>query len=184
VEDQTLELVSRSLAGDEAAFEALYATSAGRVMAYLVRSGFGNDEAQDLTQETFIRVFKSLHTFERKRGSFRVWLSMIARNVARRHWARRKQPEHFDPDLAEQIFAAPRDASQSPEALEETQAVRECVEQLPPELGRVIRMRYVEGRSTRGIAAAMDMPEATVRLRLKQARERVAACLRANGILS
>ena len=183
VSERIAELVSACLGGDESAFETLYAEHAPRVAAYLLRSGFATADVQDLTQETFVRVFKSLRTFNSRRGSFRIWLSMIARNVARRYWSRRKQADSFDPELVDDVFAAPVETDQSPEVLEEIQAVRDCADMLPDELSRIVHLRYVEGRTTRGIAAAMDMPEATVRLRLEQAREEIAECLRKKGIL-
>lgn len=183
VDDPTSELISQCLDGDAMAFEALYLEYAGRVAGYLARSGFVPADVQDLTQETFIRVFKSLHTFDSRRGSFRVWLSMIAKNVARRRWSHRTQGELFDPALAESLLVAPLNPADTPQVREEMQGVRDCIAELPDELERVVRLRYVEGRTTRGIASAMDIPEATVRLRLEQGRKRIADCLRAKGIV-
>ena len=177
------DLVEMTRGGCNGAFEALYLEHAGRVAGYLARSGFVPADVQDLTQETFIRVFKSLHTFDSRRGSFRVWLSMIAKNVARRRWSRRTQGELFDPALAESLLVAPLNPADTPQVREEMQGVRDCIAELPDELERVVRLRYVEGRTTRGIAAATDIPEATVRLRLEQGRKRIADCLRAKGIV-
>jgi RNA polymerase sigma-70 factor (ECF subfamily) len=155
----------------------------GRVRAYLLRSGFGPADADDLAQETFLRAFRSLATFEVERGSFVRWLGAIARNVARRRWHRRREPDSFDPELAEEMFAAPDNPGESPEAREEFQAVRACVDALPAELARIVRLRYVEGRTTRGVSAAAGLPEATVRLRLKEACALLAECLRGKGFL-
>ena len=183
MDEQTLELISRCLSGDTDAFAGLYDVHAGRVAAYFSRSGFDTPDAADLTQETFVRVFKSLRTFDPQRGSFGVWVSMIACNVARRHWSRRREGEHFDPALADEMFAAAPNPHESPEAREEIEAVRDCVERLPRELGEIVRLRYIEARTTRGIAAAVGVPESTVRARLDQARQKVAQCLKAKGIL-
>ncbi len=180
--DDQRQLIARAAAGEGEAFEALHAAHAGRVRAYLLRSGFRPADADDLAQETFLRVFKSLSTFDAGRGSFASWLGTIARNVARRRWQRRRGPENFDPDLADEMFAAAADPAASPEAREEIGAVRACVDTLPADLSRLVRLRYVAGLTTRGIAADVGMPEATVRLRLAEAGELLCKCLTAKGI--
>ena len=67
---------------------------------------------------------------------------------------------------------------------EEREAVRLCVDRLPPQLGRIVRLRYVEGRTTRGIAETTAIPESTVRLRLKEAMALLEQCLQSKGIIS
>ncbi len=175
------DLAARCLDGDEAAFGALHAACAGRIKAYFLRAGFPVADADDLTQEVFVRAFKSLRTFDPARGAFRTWLAAIARNVARRQWGRRSAPEDFDPILAEDVFAV--DTGPTAEADEEAAALSECIDALPAELGRVLHLRYVKGMTTRGIAAAAGIPEATVRLRLKETLSLLQGCLKAKGFL-
>lgn len=181
--DQTEKLISQCLSGDAEAFESLYNAHAGRVVGYLLRCGFAHPDAQDLTQETFIRVFKSLGTFDSRRGSFSTWLSMIVRNVARRKWSQRKHGDNYDPELAEEMFAGPGNPHLTAEKREELAAVNRCVSELPDELGKLVEMRYVQGLTTRAIAAQSQLPEATVRMKLDQARGQVARCLRTKGIV-
>ena len=176
-------LIERGLAGEAPAHAELHARHGGRVVAYFLRSGFSATDAEDLCQEVFLRAFRSLATFDADKGALATWLGAIARNVARRRWARRAQPDSFDPELAEEMFAAADNPGHSPEAREELQAVRDCVEALPAELGRIVRLRYVEGRTTRGVAAATGIPEATVRSRLTECRGLLERCLRGKGIL-
>ena len=109
------------------------------------------------------------------------WMGTIVRNVARRRWSRRTEAENFDPQLAEEMFASPADPADTPEAREEMQALTVCVAALPEALGRLVRMRYVAGRTTRGIAATLGMPEATVRLKLTEAIARIERCMKAKG---
>ena len=181
--DEERQLVNRALAGEQEAAEAIYAAHAGRVKAYFLRSGFARPDADDLTQEVFLQVFKSLETFQPQRGGLRQWLGAIARNVARKHLSRRAEPEDFDPALAEEMFAGGENPGAGAAAREEFEAVRACVAALPAELGQIVRLRYVEGRTTRGITAVTLLPEATVRLRLKQAMELLAQCLKDKGFL-
>jgi len=177
------ELIARCLAGEAAAQQALHAAHRGRVLAYFRRSGFSWADAEDLAQEAFLRAFRSLEGFDASRGSFRGWLGAIAKNVARRRWGRRSQGDSFDPELAEEMFAAPANPHDTPEAREEIEAVRSCVDALPPELARVIRLRYVAARTTRGVAEATGLPEATVRLRLTEAVGMLERAMREKGFI-
>ncbi len=183
MDDQNAKLVSRCLRGSTSAFEPLYAANSGRVTAYFRRCGFVHADADDLTQDTFARAFKSLRTFDASRGSFRTWLSAIARNVARKNWSRSGGEENFDPQLAEETWAAPDNPHSSAEVREEIEAVGACVESLPAKHARLVHLRYMNGQTTRGIAATLDMPEATVRLHLSRAQELLEECLRNKGIL-
>ncbi len=180
---KTAQRVSRCLRGDTSAFEPLYAANNRRVTAYFRRCGFVHADADDLTQDTFARAFKSLRTFDASRGNFRTWLSAVARNVARKNWSRSAGTENFDPQLAEETWAGPDNPHSSAEVHEEIEAVGACVESLPAEHARLVRLRYVSGQTTRGIAATLAMPEATVRLHLSRAQEMLEECLRNKGIL-
>jgi len=176
-------LVARCLAGKKSAHEALHRLHAWRVTAYFRRSGFSTDQSDDLTQETFLRAFKSLGNFNSQRGRVRYWVGAIARNVARKYWSRPEGPIDFDPELAEEMFTAPGDAMESPEMREEIDSVRQCISTLPEELARVVQLRYVAAGTTRGIATAVGLPEATVRLRLKEAMGLLERCLKSKGVL-
>lgn len=178
------ELIERILLlNDRAAFETLYARHAGRVKAYLLRSGFRTPRADDLTQDVFLRVYRSLETFDGDKGRFSTWLGTIARNVARKQWAARGDEESLDPELAERVLGGENDPSAWASAEEELAAVGECVERLSGTLKRIVQLRYVEARTTRAIGEALDMPESTVRKRLDEARQAVGRCLAEKGIL-
>lgn len=176
-------LVARCLAGKKSAQESLYGLHAWAVTAYFRRCGFAPDRCDDLTQETFLRAFKSLGSFDAMRGRVRYWLGAIARNIARKHWARPSGPVDFDPTLAEEMFAAPQEELDRPEVREEIRAVGDCVSALDEELARIVRLRYVAAGTTRGIAAATGLPESTVRLRLTEALGLLERCLKSKGVL-
>lgn len=181
--EQDAQLVGRCLAGDQSAYESLYGQHARRIKAYLARSGFKGADADDLTQETFVRAFGSLAGYDASLGSFGGWLSAIARNVARRHFNRRGDARNFDPELAEQTLAVESNPGHAAEADEEADAINDCISRLPEPLAGIVRLRYVEARTTRGIAAASGMPESTVRLRLGEAMAEIERCLKSKGIL-
>jgi RNA polymerase sigma-70 factor, ECF subfamily len=178
------DIVARCLKGYETAYTDLYTAHAGRVRVYLLRCGFNPADADDLTQETFLRVFRSLRGFDVARGSFTTWLSVIARNVARKHWRKLSQPENFDPQLAEESFAVDEKTGSSAAMIlhEEFAALKDCIEKLDELLGQIIHLRYVEGLTTRNIGESVSLPEATVRLRLNEARGLLLGCLQGKGI--
>ena len=183
MDEQVRQWIEGALSGDPAACGALYDANARWIKVYLLRSGFSQADADDLVQETFMRVFRSLGTFDAARGPFRPWLAAIARNAARKRWSARKRPENLDPELAEDVLAAPDDPRGSAELHEEIDAVRQCVQSLPDDLRRVVHLRYVDGLATRGIAAEIRLAEATVRLRIEEARRRIEKCLRSKGVM-
>ena len=181
--DWDRQLVDRAVGGDQQAMAALHGRHAPAVQAYFMRSGFALADAQDLTQETFLRAFRALGTFDAERAGLRTWLGAIARNLARQRWRRGRPAEGYDGELAAETLADEPNPAESPEAREELAALRECIAQLPDGLGRVVRLRYVEARTTRGIAGEMDLPEATVRLRLDEARGALQRCMRGKGFV-
>ncbi|MFH1730635.1 MAG: sigma-70 family RNA polymerase sigma factor [Planctomycetota bacterium] len=177
------ELVAGGLAGDGAAFDALHSAHAARIKAYFLRSGFRENDADDLTQDAFLLAFRALHTFDAARGGFGGWIAKIARNLARKEFRGRPALPHFDPVLADEILVASANPGDPPELREEIAALAKCVDALEPELADVIRLRYVEGRTTRGIAGVIGLSESSVRLRLANAARLLEQCLKKKGVL-
>ena len=178
-------LVRRCLDGEQSALSELHQLHAPVVAAYLLRSGFSRSDAEDLTQEVFFRAFRGLRGFDATRGKLRTWIAAIAKNVARRHWRRRViDGENFDPELAQEVLEGPATDQPPLEVREEIDALRTAIAALPVEQAKIVRMRYVEGRTTRGIAAAAGVPESTVRLRLSEATAALEEALRRRGFLA
>jgi len=177
------DLIGRCLRGDESACQSLYRDHAGRVRAYFRRSGFAPADVDDLTQDAFVRAFRSLGSFDAARGSLATWIGTIARNLARKRWARRPDPAGYDPELAEETLAVTDNPAAHSESRERLEALQRCVGELPGELAQLVRLRYVKGLTTRGIAAAAGLAEATARLRLGQAIEMLTGCMKSKGML-
>ena len=83
-------MVERCLSGDEAAWEQLVRTHTRRVYAICYRFTGSGSEAQDLTQDVFLRIFRTLKSFRAGEGSFVVWLSRLTRNLLVDHYRRTK----------------------------------------------------------------------------------------------
>ena len=177
------ELITRGRAGDHAALEALHSAHAPRIKAYALRSGFRTADADDLTQETFLLAFRALDTFDCDRGDFAPWINTIARNIARKRFGEPNTLQ-FDPELAAEVLATRANPGDPPEIREQIDALSVCIKGLDPELAEVIRLRYVDGQTTRGIADVSGISEATVRLRLKDAAVLLEQCLKKKGVFS
>src|SRR5438045_2007971 len=89
--DQDLNLVERCLNGDEAAWETLVRTHTRRVYGFCYRFTGKQAEAQDLTQEVFLRVFRSLKSYRSDEGAFVTWLTRLSRNLLIDHYRRTRQ---------------------------------------------------------------------------------------------
>ncbi len=183
VQESDGELITAVRTGDAGAFERLFTAHAPPVRVYLLRCGFSPADADDHLQEVFLNIHRSVDTYDPDKGALRTWIGSIARNVARRHWAKRPRWDVFDPELAEAVFPDPDNPRDRAAAHEEFLAVRDCVQHLPPELQRLVRLRYEDGRTTRNIANATGMPESTVRVRLSEARDLLERCLKGKGVL-
>src|SRR5262245_28344312 len=88
--DADTQLVERCLSGQEAAWEDLVRVHTRRVYTICYRFTGTDQESQDLTQEVFLRVFRSLKSFRAGEGSFTVWLTRLTRNLLIDHYRRSK----------------------------------------------------------------------------------------------
>ncbi len=167
-----MDLISRARAGEAAAWEALVHDHQERVfrLAYLMLAD--PEEAQDVTQETFIRTYQHLSSFDRSRP-LQPWLLRIAANLARnrrrsigRYWfALQRQAR---PDL--EIQRATEGAALNREGLE---ALWRAVRRLAEPDQRVIYLRFFLELSEAETAAALEVPTGTVKSRLHRALTRL-----------
>lgn len=164
-------LLKRAKAGDRNAFEELVRIHAERLHAVVLRFVADADEAQEVTQEAFLRAWRGIGRFE-GRSRFFTWLYRIGINEAKRHVARR--PPVTVVSLDEEPIPEAPDWSEAPETrLEQSELRRvltEAIQELPIEYRAPLVMRDVEGLSTREAAEAMDLGEAAFKSRLHRAR--------------
>ncbi len=175
-------LIERAQAQDETAFDQIVRLYADRIYNYVRRMVGNPQDAEDITQEVFIRAYQGLPSFD-GRASFSTWLYRIATNLCidhRRRQSRRVQtvPYHRDESDEEDGDWEFPDTSQ-PSALDmlltrELQAVvDEAIDALSPKLKTVLLLYDVEGLSYEQIAQALRIPMGTVKSRLFAAREQI-----------
>lgn len=184
VEDDKL-LIKRVQNGDKRAFDLLVLKYQSRIMALVVRFVQDSHEAQDVTQEAFVKAYRALGNF-RGDSAFYTWLYRIAVNTAKNYLvSRNRRPPSFDVDADDAEFYDGDHglkSLESPERMllrdEIEQTVRDSIGKLPEDLRVALTLREYEGMSYEDIANVMQCPVGTVRSRIFRAREAVDKALR------
>lgn len=177
------QLVERCLSGEEAAWEDLVRVHTRRVYSICYRFTGSDNEAQDLTQEVFLRVFRSLKSFRAGEGSFTVWLARLSRNLLIDNYRRTKLDRATD-SIEEQLpMLEERTAMSSrTEGLvagrEASELLQGALQKLSPELRETVILRDLEELEYREIAQVLNVPEGTVKSRLNRGRAELARVLR------
>jgi RNA polymerase sigma-70 factor, ECF subfamily len=185
--DQDLQLIERCLGGEQAAWEDLVKVHSRRVYSICYRFTGSDHEAQDLTQEVFLRVFRSLKSFRAGEGSFTVWLGRLARNLLIDHYRRTKRDRATD-SIEEQLpMLEERTAiSGRTEGLvagrEASEALQGALQKLSPELRETVILRDLEELEYREIAQVLNVPEGTVKSRLNRGRAELLRILRKHKV--
>ncbi len=170
-------LVERCLQGDQQAWEAIVRLYWRRVFNVAYKFVGRHDEAEDLTQDVFLKVFKSLGTFDR-RANFQTWLVSVSRNLCIDHYRSvRKERETIDRDVNADDLS-PVSAEVSPHvALERrdlAQELRRALDELPEALRTAVVMRDIQELSYQEIADRLRLPEGTVKSRINRGRHELA----------
>ena len=184
--DSDLQLVERTVAGDQRAYELLVIKYQRRIERLIGRMVRDVDLVQDIAQETFIRAYRALHQF-RGEAQFYTWLYSIAVDTAKKALVDMKR----NPVITDSALRGSDDddetsrvgneltTEETPEtvlaAREIAEAVNAAMEALPEDLRQAVTLREIEGLSYDEIAAAMSCPIGTVRSRIFRAREAISA---------
>jgi RNA polymerase sigma-70 factor, ECF subfamily len=185
--DADLELVKRCLSGQEAAWEDLVRVHTRRVYSICYRFTNSDSEAQDLTQEVFLRVFKNLKSFRAGEGLFIVWLTRLARNLLIDHYRRTRldrATESIEEHAAtlEESTASIARTEGMVAGREASELLQAALQKLSPELRETVILRDLEELEYREIAQILNVPEGTVKSRLNRGRSELAKALRRQKI--
>lgn len=163
--------------GDPEAFASLLGRYQNRLYRYLLRWVHEPASAEDLFQQTWMRVIQNIRRFDAKRN-FDAWLFAVARNIAI-DYLRRRRPASLEEPVGEDLTLAGAFAIEIPGPLdqvlrsEKMELVRRALESQPPVYREILSLRFEEEMKLEEIAEVLSVPLGTVKTRLARALERL-----------
>jgi len=184
----TVDTIRRAQTGDARAWEKLVHQSAGPVFSLCYRFAGTPDQAEDLSQEAFMRLFQSLNRFDPDQGSFSTWMLSVVRNLLIDQYRKGKaqewmipieeEPGTERPGLQERIASSAPSPHREAEGRERLRLLSEALSHLPRELREAVVLRDLEELSYQEIASMLALPEGTVKSRINRGRIELAKVLR------
>lgn len=165
-------LVRVASAADRAAFAELYAYFAPRIKGYLMRAGAPADLADDLAQETMLKVWRKARLYDPAKAGAATWIFTIARNL-RIDAARRAAKPALDPDEPALLPEAEPAADETLERSERDTRIKAAFETLPSAQHEVVMLHFVEDAAHSEIAEQLGLPLGTVKSRLRLAFSKI-----------
>jgi RNA polymerase sigma-70 factor, ECF subfamily len=182
-------LVRRCIVGDAAAWEEIVQTYNRRIYNICYRFAGSPDDAEDLTQEVFIKMYRTLSSYDPSKGAFVTWVTTITRNLLVDHFRKTKQDR-----ITDSIDAAPSDREDAQPLSEQIQdqsappdvhvrsrevgeTVHAALGKLSPELREAVILRDLQDFDYREIATVLKVPEGTVKSRINRGRAELARLL-------
>ncbi len=191
-EPQTGGLVRRCLAGDAGAWEDIIRLHNRRIYNLCYRFTNSPNNAEDLTQEVFIKVYRTLASYDVEKGAFTTWLTTLTRNLLVDHFRRSRKDritESIDAGLTEEddsVSLSDRlpDRRPSPAdrlASQETQKmVQAALARISPDLREAVILRDLQDMDYKEISQVLRVPEGTVKSRINRGRTELARLLSRN----
>jgi RNA polymerase sigma factor (sigma-70 family) len=183
-------LVARCVKGDAAAWSDVVRLQTRRVYNLCYRFTGSPDDAEDLTQEVFIKVYRSLNSYDASKSAFPTWLTTLTRNLLVDHFRRTKQdratdsldaPASPDDDAPSRGALIEDAASVSPEervaTSQKQQMVHNALQKLSPDLREAVILRDLQDMDYKDIARVLKVPEGTVKSRINRGRAELARLL-------
>ena len=157
--------------------------------AYIRRHGHSREDAEDLTQDVFIKMYRTLGSYDLERGAFMTWVTTVTRNLLVDHFRKTKQErmtDSLDSTPSEHEDALPlsdriADAGPTPDSRAQSQQVGEAVhhalQKLSPDLREAVILRDLQDLDYKEIATVLKVPEGTVKSRINRGRAELARLL-------
>ena len=182
-------LVRRCVAGDAGAWEEIVRTYNRRIYNVCYRFTGSPDSAEDLSQEVFIKMYRTLDSYAPEKGAFTTWIMTMTRNLLVDHYRKAKQDrvtDSLDAGITEDEDAVPlsdRIEDSAPSAddriqrRETQEMVQKAIQKLSPELREAVILRDIQDMDYKEIAQALKVPEGTVKSRINRGRMELAKVL-------
>ncbi len=182
-------LVRQCIAGDQQAWQQLVVSQHKRIYAICYRFTGSAGDAEDLTQDVFLKLYRNLDSYDRQKGSFQTWITTLARNLLVDHFRRTRMDRASDSldasvsrdedgaTLADRL-ADPRPSQEAhASGLELKARIQQALAQLSPELREAVVFRDLEDMDYKEIAQVLRIPEGTVKSRISRGRGELARLL-------
>src|SRR6187549_305726 len=177
----TDEIIERCLNGDQAAWESIVRLYRRKVFNVAYKFVGRHDQAEDLTQDVFLKLYKSLDTFDR-RANFQTWLISVSRNLCIDHYRsarRERETINRDVDPADLTPVAPGVSAYGRlEHADRVTLLRAALSELPDTLRTAVMLRDIQELTYQEIADRLDLPEGTVKSRINRGRTELARQIR------
>ena len=184
------ELAARCLAGDSVAWEQLAKTQHRKVYGLCYRFTGSATEAEDLTQEVFLKMYRNLASFDPARGGFGTWLTTLTRNLLVDHYRRSRMDRASDsldqsidgeedgPTRVERLADSRPGQEHHVAGLELRVQIQQALAQVSPELREAVILRDLEDMDYKEIAEVLHVPQGTVKSRISRGRSELARLLK------
>lgn len=176
------ELVRRCRAGDSAAWEQIVHEYSRRVYNLAYRFTGRHEAAEDLTQDVFVRVYRSLEQYDPQAGDLSNWLMRLARNLIIDDYRRRgRTPTELGEDLSDHEYHLESQLSRPDRGVERQERARQvhaAIAKLQPELRECVILRDIEELTYQEIVEILKIPIGTVKSRINRGRIELAKILR------
>jgi RNA polymerase sigma-70 factor (ECF subfamily) len=178
-------LINQALAGDRQAFSEIVERYKHKIYQLAYRMLGNRLEAEDVGQETFLRVFANLSRYDQSH-KFSTWIYRIATNLCIDRLRKRKLTYSLDQEVAGteglDLYSQIPDEQKTPEAevitIELQQEVQQAMDQLPIQYKSIMNLRYIEDLSLQEISELVDLPVSTIKTRIHRGREALRKLLR------
>jgi RNA polymerase sigma-70 factor (ECF subfamily) len=185
--EQDAQLVQDCLRGTESAWEELVRRHTRGVYNLCYRFTGSPHEAEDMTQEVFLKIYKSLGSYRAIHGGFTTWMTSLTRNLLIDHYRRTKKDRvtsSLDDELspAGDLESGGRKPDQTFHAVELSNQVQRGLRRLSPELREAVILRDLQGLEYQEIQSVLGVPEGTVKSRINRGRIELARILQEMGV--
>lgn len=177
------EIITRCKEGDVLAQGILYKSYVNQVLRTAFLLCKNKELAEDITQETFIRVFSKINTFKNGKNSFNSWLYSVTLNVSRNIFRKQKWLSFFSSIDDHEDMKSSTILEEDYEKIEREELLLETINNLTYKLKEVIILKYYNDFSQEEIASILDIPVGTVKSRINSALKKIKKNIGENSIL-
>ena len=192
-QDAFVQLVAQCMAGDQRAWHCMVTSQHKRVYGICYRFTGDPTDAEDITQDVFLKIYRNLASFDADKGSFQTWITTLTRNMLVDNYRRTKLDRATDsldatlssdphgdqsgPTMADRLADTRQNQEQRFAGLELKATIQQALKKLSPELREAVILRDLEDMDYKEIAVVLKIPEGTVKSRISRGRAELARLL-------